>query len=134
MITTRVLTTTLASRLSSSSSRLGSSSSRLGTPSARFLSGKAPETMYLLKYEYVPDILENRTPFRAEHLANAEALRASGELLMGGAVGEVGQGPDEALFVLRSQEAVKKLVDNDPYIPGGCVVSHAVREWTVVVH
>jgi len=43
---------------------------------------------YLLIYDAVPDYLERRPLFRAEHIALARASVARGELVLGGALAD----------------------------------------------
>ncbi|HEX9308775.1 MAG TPA: YciI-like protein [Anaeromyxobacter sp.] len=87
---------------------------------------------FTLSYEYVPDVLEKRTPFRAEHLANATALHAAGKLVFAGAYDPP---TDGALFVFKVDSAaeVEAFVRNDPYVKNGVVTGHRIRPWNVVV-
>lgn len=56
----------------------------------------------LLTYQYVPDILEKRGPYREEHLANAQKLKEEGKLVMAGAFGDPVAG---GLFIFKDMEA-----------------------------
>lgn len=85
---------------------------------------------YLLFYDYVPDIAERRVPLRAGHLALLEELRAAGKLLMAGAYANP---LDGALLVFTDRAAAHHFVTVDPYVAGGLVTRHSVREWNVVV-
>ncbi len=87
---------------------------------------------FVLHYAYVPDVLEKRTPFRADHLANANALHAAGKLVLAGAFDPP---TDGAMFVFRVDSAaeVEAFVRNDPYVKNGIVTSHRIRPWNVVV-
>ncbi len=87
---------------------------------------------FILSYDYVPDVLEKRTPFRAEHLANAKALQAQGKLLLAGAFDPPSDG---AVFVFKVDSAaeVEAFVKNDPYVKNGVVTGHRVRAWNVVI-
>jgi uncharacterized protein YciI len=99
------------------------------------LSTKPPKTLFLLNYKYVPDILTARAPFREGHLALAEQMRKDGKLLYAGATGEVGEGPDSAMFVMTGREFIDEFVASDPYVESGvCVEGQSIREWTVAVH
>lgn len=42
-----------------------------------------PTTLWMLQYFYVPDILEKRTPHRAEHLAGLNQAAADGTMVLG---------------------------------------------------
>lgn len=86
---------------------------------------------FALFYEYVPDILERRKPYREEHLALLRRLQADGKLVMAGAF----QPPDGALFLFRADAAaeVEAFVKADPYARNGLVPAWRIREWTVAV-
>jgi uncharacterized protein YciI len=89
--------------------------------------------MYLaLFYDYVPDVLEKRTPFRADHLALAREHHAAGKLLLAGAFDPP---TDGALFVFKVDSAaeVDAFVARDPYVKNGVVTRHRIRPWNVVV-
>lgn len=88
-----------------------------------------PETLHLLTYEYVPDILERRTPHREGHLAVIAKFNEAGRILHGGAVGDPVHG---GLFVVRDAADAAAFMAEDPYVAAGLVVSHRVEPWTVV--
>jgi hypothetical protein len=48
----------------------------------------AAATYKILQYDYVPDIIEKRGPFREGHLAAARALEEQGKCVIAGAVGD----------------------------------------------
>jgi uncharacterized protein len=87
---------------------------------------------YALLYETVPDHVERRKPFRAEHLALAQAAHGRGELVLAGAWANP---VDGALLVFRgdSPDAAEAFARADPYVRSGLVTSWRVREWTVVI-
>ncbi|MDO8198628.1 hypothetical protein Q5424_11285 [Conexibacter sp. JD483] len=88
-----------------------------------------PETLQLLIYEYVPDIVERRGPHRAGHLAAIAKHHASGAIVMAGAVGDP---VDSGLLVFRDAGAIDAYLADDPYVDAGLVVRHRVEPWTVV--
>jgi uncharacterized protein len=92
-----------------------------------------PEGLHqLLLYEYVPDIVERREPYREGHLANARRWRDDGRLLMGGALG----GPPHGaafVFSLDDPAEVEAFVEADPYVAAELVSAWRVEPWTVVV-
>lgn len=91
-------------------------------------------TQYLLRYDYIPDVLEKRGPYREGHLNLAKELIAEGTCLSGGPTGEVGmEVPSGALFIFTTSDAAKLFVDKDPYVSGGIVTGHSIEEWNVVV-
>ena len=53
---------------------------------------------YLLRYNYVPDILERRGPHRPGHLAAAHAAHAKGQCILGGPTGSP---PSGGIFVFK---------------------------------
>lgn len=88
--------------------------------------------MYLvLAYDYVPDVLEKRTPHRPGHLALAKELHAQGKLLYAGAFDPP---TDGALFVFQAERAeVEDFVRRDPYVQNGVVTGHRIKPWSVVI-
>lgn len=48
----------------------------------------AAATYKILQYDYVPDILEKRGPFREGHLAAARRLQEQGKCVIAGAFGD----------------------------------------------
>lgn len=91
-------------------------------------------TQYILRYNYIPDVLEKRGPFREGHIGLAKEMAAAGKCLSGGPSGEVGEEvPTGALFIFSELEAAKEYVANDPYVSGGIVTSHSIEEWNVVI-
>ena len=86
---------------------------------------------FILTYDYVTDVLEKRTPFRADHLARVKALHEAGKCLFAGAFEPA---KDGALFVFRVDSAaeIEEFVRNDPYVKNGVVTGHRIRPWNVV--
>jgi len=93
---------------------------------------KQESEFYVLKYSYVPDILEKRGPHREEHLAAARKWGQDGKLIVAGALQEP---VDEALFVWRGAtlEEIKAFVAADPYVINGLVADSVVRPLGAVV-
>jgi uncharacterized protein YciI len=87
---------------------------------------------FLLLYDVVPDYVERRAPYRAEHLALAEAAKARGEFVMGGALADP---VDGAVLVFRGESpaVAESFARADPYVREGLVTRWRVRQWTVVV-
>ena len=87
---------------------------------------------YLLIYDLVPDYLERRGEFRAEHLALAKAAVERGELRLGGALADPA---DEAVLVFEGESpaVAEQFAKQDPYVVNGLARSWLVRPWTVVV-
>jgi uncharacterized protein YciI len=91
-----------------------------------------PTPHILLTYEYVPDILDRRAPYRDAHLAVLADLHARGQVVMAGAAGDP---VDSAVFVFSGDdpETARAFVAVDPYVAAGLVVTHTIVPWTVVI-
>jgi uncharacterized protein YciI len=85
---------------------------------------------YLLLYDIVPDYVERRAPFRAQHLALAQAAQARGELVLGGALADP---VDGAVLLFRNQTAAEAFAQADSYVRNGLVTRWRVRAWNTVV-
>lgn len=87
---------------------------------------------FVLFYDYVPDVLEKRTPYRPDHLSLAREAHAGGRLLLAGAFDPPADG---ALFVFKADSAaeVEDFVRRDPYVKNGIVTGWRVKPWTVVI-
>lgn len=87
---------------------------------------------YLLLYDVVPDYVERRTAYRAEHLALARAAHARGELVLGGALADPADG---AVLLFRGDgpAAAEAFAAADPYVKHGLVTRWRVRAWATVV-
>jgi uncharacterized protein YciI len=91
---------------------------------------------FLLSYRLAPDYLERRPAFREAHLAFARAAVARGELVLGGAVASLSDGPPEEAVLLFAGEgptAAEDFARADPYVLNGLVTAWHVREWITVV-
>ena len=85
---------------------------------------------YILFYNFVPDYLNKRTPFREEHLKLLRELHKRRELVLAGAFAEPADG---AALVFKSQESAENLVKIDPYVKNGLVTKSYIRKWTTVI-
>jgi uncharacterized protein YciI len=89
---------------------------------------------YILKYDYVPDILERRDPYRPGHLELAKRLIEQGKCLYGGPIGNPGMTvPDGALFVFADEESAASFAKEDPYMAAGLITGHTIQEWNVIL-
>jgi uncharacterized protein YciI len=85
----------------------------------------------ILFYDYVPDILERRGPYREAHLARIGTEREAGRVVMAGAVGDP---PHGAVIVFGDvePETVEAFARSDPYMEAGLVSAWRVEPWNVV--
>jgi uncharacterized protein len=88
--------------------------------------------MIALFYDYVPDYLQRRDEFRAQHLELSNAAKQRGELVYGGAFADPADG---ALLVWNTDDrsTVESFVAVDPYVTNGLVSAWRIRSWSVVV-
>lgn len=87
---------------------------------------------FILFYDYAPDFMEKRAPFRAAHLKLAYAMQDAGDLMLAGVFSGA---PEMGAFLFRGEDAsaAENFARNDPYVAGGIVTGWRVREWTTVV-
>ena len=88
-----------------------------------------PEQLHILFYDYVPDVLERRAPYREGHLGLITRWHEEGRIVMAGGIGD----PVHAgMIVLRAddpQAAAEAFVAEDPYQPAGLVTSWRVESF-----
>ena len=87
---------------------------------------------FLLMYDALPDYVERRAAYRAEHLALAQAAKARGELWLAGALANPVDGA-VLIFTGETPAAAEAFATADPYVRNGLVTRWRVREWTTVV-
>jgi len=87
---------------------------------------------WALFYEGGPDYVEQRQPYRGDHLAYATAACERGEMVHGGAVGDPPTG-SLLTFVGDTAEVAENFARNDPYVKNGVVKNWRVERWTVVI-
>lgn len=83
---------------------------------------------WLLQYKYCDNVSDARIPHRASHIQHATDFKASGKLVMGGALSDL----TGATVVFKTKEDAEEFAVNDPYTCNGIVTSWEVREWSVV--
>ncbi|GJP60792.1 hypothetical protein CLOP_g18016 [Closterium sp. NIES-67] len=91
------------------------------------------QQLFAVVYEYVPDIVTLREPFREEHVQLCRSLAVDGKMVAGAATGNP---PTGALLIVRAnnrEEVIRDLIEADPYVTEGLVVRHSVEPWTPAV-
>ena len=88
---------------------------------------------FLLIYDYVPDYLERRTPYRPAHFAAARAAADRGDLFLAGACTDEGTPLGVLVFKVTDRTTVEDFARADPYVQNGLVSNWQVREWTTVL-
>lgn len=86
---------------------------------------------YLLLYDYVPDMLERRGPFREPHLERIRAEKEAGRVIMAGALGSPPRG-GAIVWQGVTPEDVEAFATSDPYVEAGLVLDWRVEPWTLV--
>lgn len=86
---------------------------------------------YILFYEYVPDIVERRGPYREAHLQRIFERRRDGHVTAAGALGDPVHG---AAIVFKDTDpaAIEQFAAEDPYVTAGLVASHRIEPWRAV--
>jgi hypothetical protein len=86
---------------------------------------------YLLRYDYVDNMLERRVPHRDAHMHAIGAEREAGRVIMAGPLGDP---PIGAAIVFRGVDraAVEAFVQADPYVVAGLVTNHRIELWQAV--
>jgi uncharacterized protein YciI len=87
---------------------------------------------FILFYEFAPDYLERRGPFRAEHLRLAWEAQARGDFVLGGPFADPVDGA-VIIFECDSRLVAEGFAKADPYVISGLVIRWHVREWNTVV-
>jgi uncharacterized protein YciI len=85
-----------------------------------------PETLQILMYEYVSDIVERRAEHRAAHLEMIKAFHGDDRIVIAGAP------PHTGMIVFRDVASAHAFVADDPYVTAGLVVRWTIEPWNVV--
>lgn len=88
------------------------------------------QSLKLLIYDYVEDVVERRAPFRPAHLELIGGWVDDGRVLAGGATGDP---PTGAVIVFSENGDPEEFVAVDPYVREGLVTAWRVEPWAVVV-
>ncbi|MGL5874587.1 MAG: YciI family protein [Xenococcaceae cyanobacterium] len=85
---------------------------------------------FIMWGSYCEDVLEKRAPYRQEHLDGLSAQKNSGVLLTIGPTKDLTK--VFAIYEVDSEDAVRKLVEADPYWQQGIWTEYEIKEWTQV--
>ena len=88
---------------------------------------------FLLIYDYVPDYLTRRAPYRPAHFALAQQAADRGDLALAGACTDDGPPIGVLVFKVADRQVVEDFARADPYVVNGVASSWTVREWTTVM-
>lgn len=86
----------------------------------------------VLLYDYPADFRDRRAPFRAAHIAYANASAARDELQLGGAFAD---DPPAGMLLFKAEAAdvAEAFARADPYVVNNVVSAWRVREWVTAV-
>lgn len=85
---------------------------------------------YVLWGRYCENALEKRTPYREAHLTGLQALKDQGTLLALGPTTDNTQ--VFGIYEAADANAVRQLVEADPYWQNGIWTEYSVHEWNQV--
>jgi uncharacterized protein len=88
-------------------------------------------TKYVMWGSYCPDVLEKRTPHRQAHLDGLHQQKADGILVTIGPTQDLTK--VFAIYEAPSFDAVKALVEGDPYWQHGIWTEYEIKEWIQAV-
>jgi uncharacterized protein YciI len=86
---------------------------------------------FILSFAFGPNLMEERKPYRAAHLAYLNLYAERGSLVMGGALADNSMGM--VIFKAENAEEVEAIADADPYVIHNVAKSHRVIEWVTVL-
>jgi uncharacterized protein YciI len=86
---------------------------------------------YILFYKTVDNYIEQRAPFREDHLALVHEFHRDGRMVMAGALAEPADGA-VLIFEGDTSDAAHEFVKRDPYVKNGLITEWSVRQWNVV--
>ena len=87
---------------------------------------------FLLFYDYVGNVVEQRAAYREAHLALVREYIDRGALVLGGAFADPADGT-AIVFKVADRARVEQFVAKDPYVVNGLVTGWRIQAWTAVV-
>ncbi len=87
---------------------------------------------FVLFYDYPADFRARRAPYRAAHIAHANASVARDELQLGGAFAD---DPPQGMLLFKAEgvHVAEAFARADPYVANSVVNEWRVREWVTAV-
>ena len=82
---------------------------------------------YVVLYASAADVAHRAPPHFPAHKERLDAFHARGDLLMVGTFGDPQAQGSMAVFT--SREAAEKFIEGDPFVLGGVVRRHEIRDW-----
>jgi len=82
---------------------------------------------FLLFYDYVENVIEQRAPYREAHLALVREYVDRGELVLGGAFANPTDGA-AIVFKVEDRSKIEEFVGRDPYVVNSLVTGWRIRE------
>jgi uncharacterized protein YciI len=86
---------------------------------------------FILQFEFGPNYMEERLPYRAAHLDYLGQFITTGALVMGGALSDFSQGM--VIFKADNIETIEAIAKADPYVIHNVAKSYRVIEWVTVL-
>jgi uncharacterized protein YciI len=86
---------------------------------------------FILSFEFGPNLMEERKPYRAAHLDYLNLYVERGAVVMGGALADNSKGV--VIFKAENAEEVEAIADADPYVIHNVAKSYRVIEWVTVL-
>ncbi len=84
------------------------------------------ESNYVAEVQYAPDATERRVPVREEHLTRIAKLIDEGAIVLAGAYDDMSA--TLLVFNLRSEDAVKAIIESDVYWRSGVWTGYEIRK------
>lgn len=81
---------------------------------------------FVVTYQYIPGMVERRTPYRQDHLAWLRGRAEEGRMILAGATLDP---VDTAVLIVRGEDvhAVRRMLLDDPYAAANLIVGVTVR-------
>lgn len=85
----------------------------------------------MIRYKYVPDIINKRQPYRQQHLQLLQSYVDKKQCLLGGALDSAEYA--YIVFNVNDKNIAEDFVKNDPYVINKLVTDYNIDLWNVVI-